>query len=225
MAKDELEGWNDIKKNVKKIRAPLHVAAIFFSGLGVIATIIMVFLLFQAADNAQSEISAQISDAKGIFEKASAAITDVGSQLDGLNKSMGSAAESVASLKNSLKSTGSVLSDFGTSIGSVDLGQLFSLKQQGDAIKKAGNDLLTTSQSFGELAANLQKQQGGMITLKNKIKSMQDAVKKQKDDLDSAATVLEQIFSNAKIAIVAFGIILILLFGGVMAIAVAGLAQ
>ena len=209
----------NLKDTINKIKMPLHVAAVLLGIIGIMGTIILMLLSFPIIDNLETPVISQIESLNLAFDKAEVAVSNIENQLSTFNKSIGDLEASFESMKTSFKNTGESVRSFGEALESISLGQ------QGANIKNAGADLIKTSDSLGELSKDMKKNQVGLLELKNKMASIREGVAKQKDDLRAAGEAIKQTFSSMRVVITLFGILLIMIYLGIIAIAIAGLGS
>ncbi|MBS3068158.1 hypothetical protein J4450_05620 [Candidatus Micrarchaeota archaeon] len=213
----------NLKETLSKIKMPMYLLAIAFGVFGIIGTIILVLLSFPIIDNIEVPITTQIEDITGLIGNLEAGVVNVEGQLDTFNKSIKDFGTTITGMKSGFKNTGEALIDFGDAVDGISLGPLAGLSQYSTKMKNAGNSFILTTDSLGEVEKNIEKQNIGLSDLKQKISAMRGNVIKQKNDLVSAKEAIGQTFNSMRLVVIIFGLLLVILYLGVIALAVAGL--
>lgn len=219
----EREEEFDLKEVLAKIKIPLYILAVVFGVLGILGTTILMLLSFPIIDNIEIPIVTQADDISGLASRLEAAVASAEGQLETFNRTIADFGASISGIETSFKNTGGAVRDFGSALETVSLGPLLSIGQYGTRIKNAGNDILTTGDSLGQLATGIKNHQTGVAELKERIIGMREGIAKQKNDIVSARDAIRQTFSSMRLVILVFGLLMIILYLGIIALAIAGM--
>ena len=215
----------NLRETLSKLKIPMYFLAIIFGVFGILGTIVLILLSFPIIDNIEVPIITQIEDVTGLISNLEAGITSVEDQLGTFNKSITDFGTTITGMKSGFKNTGEALINFGDAVDGISIGPLAGLGTYSTKIKNAGNSFILTTGSLEEIEKNIEKQNVGLTDLKQKISAMKGNVAKQKNDLVSAKEAIEQTFNSMRLVVIIFGLLMIMLYLGVIALSIAGMGS
>ena len=154
MAKEERPEEERAMEDLRSLKKPTYVLAMFFSAVGIFIALILAFVINDALDKTQASINANLDGISLMLTDAENSAGTLDSEVSALNATFDELNGSVSSLSDGMSGTGQTLKQFGATLSQITIPGL-GISQYGTQLSASGDDILNGAANLrqvGELS-------------------------------------------------------------------------
>ncbi len=217
-SKNEVGAFNTIAQ----FRKPLHYAAIGCAGMGIILTIGLIVVLFIIIGTIETPALEQVGEMQKMLEDGEHVVGEIDRQLASVNTTLQAVETSITSAQASFKSTGTAIRGLGEELEGIPL---LGLGEYGAQLKAAGADLEKTAADLETIGPAIAQNQENLFALRAEINDVKHTLAREKNEVGYVKNSIESTFLYSRIGVILFGAMMILLYVGILALAITGLGN